>query len=370
MSFGGSLIAYGLMKGADNMSKRLGADMMVVPSGYENAVSGILLRSEPSTLSIDEGWTAKIASVEGVSVASPQLLVASLNASCCSSPVQIVGYDPETEFIGGPWVRTFFLGAVPAGEIIVGNAIDAKVGNPLKFFDREYRVAARLERTGMGFDACVFMDIDTARRAARDLIGKGGKVSFSAGAVSSIFLRISDGYTIDQVMKNIHTQYGYGGNGIAIVPTRLFVRNIVAGLNRLFSFFVALEAVIWILVVLVLGIVFSVAINERSREFGIFRSLGATRGQIAWLVLFESGLVALYGGVLGTFFSGLLVLPFRIYIGRVLNMPYVQASVGVIALIFAASFLLSFSVGPLAALASSIKAGKRDVYAVIRGGEA
>ncbi|MDR2137365.1 MAG: ABC transporter permease [Synergistaceae bacterium] len=369
MSFGGSLIAYGLMKGADNMSKRLGADMMIVPSGYENAVSGILLRSEPSTLSIDGEWVEKIASVEGVSVASPQLLIATLSVSCCSAPVQIVGYDPETDFIVGPWVRTFFLGAVPTGEIIVGNAIDAEVGSTLKFFGREYRVAARLERTGMGFDACVFMDLGAARRAARDLIGKGGKVSFSAEAVSSIFLRISDGYAIDQVMKNIHRRWGYGGNGIAIVPTRLFVRNIAAGLNRLFSFFVALEAVIWILVVLVLGIVFSVTVNERSREFGIFRSLGATRTQIAWLVLSESGLVSLYGGLLGTFLSGLLVLPFRIYIGRVLNMPYVQASGAVILLIFGASFLLSFSVGPLAALASSVRAGKRDVCAVIRGGE-
>jgi putative ABC transport system permease protein len=297
------------------------------------------------------------------------LLIASLNVSCCSAPVQIVGYDTETDFIVGPWVRTFFLGAVPAGEIIIGNAIDAEVGSSLKFFDRDYRVAARLERTGMGFDACVFMDLNTARRAARDLIRKGGNVSFSAKAISSIFLRISDGYAIDQVMKNIHDKYGYGGNGIAVVPTRLFVRNIVEGLNKLFFFFVALETVIWILVVLVLGIVFSAAVNERSREFGIYRSLGATRAQIAWLVLSESGLVSLYGGLLGTFFSGLLALPFRIYIGGAMNMPYVQASIGVIALIFAASFLLSFSAGPLAALASSVRAGKRDVCEVIQGGE-
>jgi putative ABC transport system permease protein len=367
VTFGGSLIAYGLMKGADNMSKRLGADMMIVPSGYENAVTGILLHSEPSTLSLDGGWTEKIASVEGVSAASPQLLIASLNVSCCSAPVQIVGYDPETDFIVGPWVRTFFLGAPLPGEIIVGNAINAKAGSSLKFFGREYRVAARLERTGMGFDGCVFMDLGTARRAANDLVAKGRKVSFADEAISSVFVRISNGYAIEQVMKNIHQKYGYGG--IAIVPTRLFVRNVVAGLNRLFSFFVALEAVIWILAVLVLGIVFSVIVNERSREFGIFRSLGATRAQVAWLVLAESGLVSLYGVLLGAFFSGLLVLPFRIYIGRVLNMPYVQASIGLVMLIFAASFALSFSAGPLAALISSVRAGKRDVCAAMQGGE-
>ena len=159
----------------------------------------------------------------------------------------------------GPWVRTFFLEGVLPGEIIVGSAINAKVGSALRVFDREYRVAARLERTGMGFDGCVFMDIGTARRAARDLVAKGRKVSFSDEAVSSVFVRIANGYAIDQVMKNIRQKYGYGG--IAVVPPRLFVRNVVAGLNRLFSFFVALEAVIWILAVLVLGIVFSVIVN-------------------------------------------------------------------------------------------------------------
>jgi putative ABC transport system permease protein len=367
MTFGGSIIAYGLMKGADNMSKRLGADMMIVPSGYENAVTGILLHSEPSTLCIDGGWMEKIASAEGVSVASPQLLIASLNVSCCSAPVQIVGYDPETDFVVGSWVRTSFPGAVLPGEIVVGSAISAKVGSALKFFGREYRVAARLERTGMGFDGCVFMDLATARRAARDLIAKGRKVFFPDEAVSSIFVRISNGYTIDQVIKNIHQKYGY--DGIAVVPTRLFVRNIVAGLNRLFSFFVALEVVIWILAVLVLGIIFSVIVNERSREFGIFRSLGATRTQVAWLVLAESGLVSLYGVLVGMFISGLLVLPFRIYIGKVLDMPYVQAPIGLVMFIFVASFALSFSAGPLAALISSVRAGKWEVCAAIQEGE-
>jgi putative ABC transport system permease protein len=369
LSFAGSLVACGLMKGADNMSKRLGADIMIVPSGYENAVSGILLRSEPSTLSIHEEWAEKISSVEGVSVASPQLLVASLNSSCCSAPVQIVGYDPATDFIVGPWLKTFFNGTVSGGEIVVGSAINADVGSSLKFFDREYRVAARLERTGMGFDACVFMDFGAARQTARDLVSVGGKIPFSANSVSSIFVRVADGHTIEEVTQNIHSKYGFGGNGITVVPTRLFIRNISSGLNTLFSFFIALEAIIWILVVLVLAIVFSVTVSERSKEFGIFRSLGASKTQVAWLVLFEAGLISFYGGALGTFFSGLLVLPFRALIGRTLNMPYVQAPISAVILIFAASFCMSCFVGPLAALASSVRAGKSDVYSVIRQGE-
>jgi putative ABC transport system permease protein len=364
--FGGSVLVYGLAKGADSLSKRLGADIMIVPSGYESAAGGILLRSEPSTFSIDSEWLGKVSSMEGVGAASPQLLVASLNSECCSVPVQLIGYDPNTDFIIGPWIKTRLQGPVYGGNVVVGNAINAEIGGKLKFFEREYTVAAKLDRTGMGFDASVFMTIDAARAAAGDFVRQGGHFPARADSISSIFLRVSDGFSVDEVVGGIQKKYGYGDSGIALVPTRKFIHNVASGLNTLVFFIVALESIIWIMAALVLAIVFSATVSERRREFGIFRSLGATRGKLTALVLFESGLISFYGGVIGTFLAGLAVLPFRVYIGSVLEMPYIQAPIGRLALIFSASLLLSFAVGPLASLMPSIKAGKSDVYSVIR----
>jgi putative ABC transport system permease protein len=180
---------------------------------------------------------------------------------------------------------------------------------------------------------------------------------------------VSEGYSSEDVVRGIQKKYGYGKSGIALIPTRRFIDSVASGLNTLIFFIAALESIIWIMAALVLAVVFSMMVNERKREFGILRSIGATRAKLTALVLAESGLICFYGGVLGTFLAGLIVLPFRIYIGSVLRMPYVQAPVGNLALIFSSSLLLSFAVGPLAALIPTVRAVKSDVYSAIREGE-
>jgi putative ABC transport system permease protein len=366
---GGSILAYGLTKGADSLSKRLGADIMVVPSGYESAAGGILIRSEPSAFYMDGEWLNKVSSAEGVAAASPQFFVTSLSTSCCTMPVQLVGYDPKSDFIVGPWIATYLPGSIRGGDVVVGSAINAEVGGKLKFFEREYTVVARLDRTGMGFDSSVFMTIDAARIAAGDFVRRGGVFPGRADSISSVFLRVSEGYAAEDVVRDIQKKYGYGKSGIALIPTRRFIDSVATGLNTLIFFIAALESIIWIMAALVLAVVFSMMVNERKREFGVLRSIGATRAKLAAIVLAESGLICFYGGVLGTFLAGLIVAPFRIYIGSVLRMPYVQAPVGKLALIFSASLFLSFVVGPLAALIPAVRAVKSDVYSAIREGE-
>jgi putative ABC transport system permease protein len=281
----------------------------------------------------------------------------------------LVGFDPKTDFIIGPWIGTSLPGSIYGTDIVVGSAINAEVGGKLKFFEREYTVVARLDRTGMGFDASVFMTIDAARRAAGDFVRLGGQFPARADSISSIFLRVSEGYSAEDVIKNIQKKYGYGGSGIALVPTKRFVDNVASGLNALTFFIVALGLTIWIMAALVLAIAFSLTVSERKREFGILRSIGATKTKLAALVLVESGIISFYGGLIGTFFAGLTMLPFRIYIGSVLKMPYAQAPIDRLALIFLASLLLSFAAGPAASLIPSVKAGRSDAYSVIRWGE-
>ena len=52
----------------------------------------------------------------------------------------------------------------------------------------------------------------------------------------------------------------------------------------------------WALSVLLIGLVFSMAANERRKELGVLRALGATRLHIFKSLLAESSLLALIGG--------------------------------------------------------------------------
>jgi putative ABC transport system permease protein len=115
--------------------------------------------------------------------------------------------------------------------------------------------------------------------------------------------------------------------------------------------------------------VFSGSINERKKEFAVIRVLGATRKKLAAIVLSESSLAGLAGGVIGIVLAALVVFPFSTYIGDRLQLPYIQPRGMAIVGSIAASLLLSFIVGPLASLYSAVKISRAETYYTLREGE-
>jgi putative ABC transport system permease protein len=366
--FGGSLITYSLINGMDGLAKRLGADVLIVPKGYDKTIEGILLRGEPSAFYMSADWIEKISEIEGVRAVSPHLFIASLNASCCSMPIQLIGFDQKTDFIVTPWIRTSLPEELAGDEIVIGGAVSGRVDGKLKFFGREYRIAAKMENTGTGFDASVFMNMETARHAADDYAAAGGAIFPPEKSVSSLVVLIDEGITASDMTRKINGAFRNGKGGVVAVSAKTIIGNVSGGLRALTVFIAALAVIFWILSVLVLAIVFSVTLNERKREFGILRSLGITRKKLIALIFLESGIVSLIGAVTGVFLSALLALPFRTYIQETVSMPYMQPSFGKLLIIAAVSLFLSFATGPFASLFSSFKTGNSDAYLVIREG--
>ena len=106
--FGGSTFIGSVIEGIFNYQVRLGADMVVIPEEVDERGSyeGILLQGIPDTFYMDASVLEKIREIEGVEQASAQFFLASAAASCCDSPVQIIGFDPKTDFSIQPWIRS------------------------------------------------------------------------------------------------------------------------------------------------------------------------------------------------------------------------------------------------------------------------
>ncbi|HBF40063.1 MAG TPA: ABC transporter permease [Firmicutes bacterium] len=372
LSFGlflGSVISLSLQNGTDKLSKRLGADILVVPKGYEDRTEKILLRGEPSMFYMNATRMKKISGIEGVRTVSLQLFVASLKADCCSTIVQIIGFDQDTDFTVEPWIQRELTRKLLMNEIVIGANLAGKVGKKLKFFGREYTIAAKMESTGSGFDTSVFMNIEAAKRAADDYAAKSGAARIPEDAVSSVSVLIQDGYTVSDVANNISKAFDQVNGGISVITAENIISNVSGSLRMIERFVVVLAALLWFLSVLILGIVFSVILNERKREFGILRSLGATRKKISSLVLWESAIISLLGGMLGIGFCTLLILPFQIYGLLAMNLPYLQPSVLQFSIITVVSLMLSLATGPIASLFSVLKLSRGDAYSVLRDGD-
>ena len=94
--FVGSVLSFSLANGAKSMANRLGADIMVVPAGFDPHIDSILLSGKPSTFYLPANAMDELTLIKddiGIQEISPQSFLATLRASCCAYPVQLVGID-------------------------------------------------------------------------------------------------------------------------------------------------------------------------------------------------------------------------------------------------------------------------------------
>ncbi|MDR2616025.1 MAG: ABC transporter permease [Oscillospiraceae bacterium] len=282
---GGSLLALGMRSGVTSLRGRLGADALLVPGGYEADAEGALLRGEPSAFWFEASLASRLADNPDIERSTPQLFIASFDSEHCDAAVQFIGYEPETDFLIAPWLTESVPGGPGDGEIVVGARVRGKTGGTLKFFGRDYLVAGRLEETGMGFDTSVFVNMKTARDALIDYVALGGKggPEGEAGAVSSLAVDIKPGVSPSDFSRGV--RYEFRTENVGVVLTQAVLGSVSGGLSSLFIFIAAVVALLWAMTVVVLAILFSVSVNERRREFGIYRALGATRGALSRLVI-------------------------------------------------------------------------------------
>ena len=161
--FAGTVIGLKISAGTQLAADRLGADILFVPYGYEKSVQSSLLRGEPSSFYMDRGLVGELRGEKGVMHVTEQLFLATLKASCCSYPVQIIGFNPKTDFVVAPWMNQSLNRAMNENEVVAGCKISGNPGETIRLFGREFSIAAKLDPTGMGFDTSVFMEIDRAR---------------------------------------------------------------------------------------------------------------------------------------------------------------------------------------------------------------
>lgn len=366
--FGGSILTISLKNGMNSMKQRLGADLMVVPDGYEADMEGILLKGEPGCFYFDDSIVQQIAQIKGVSEVTPQFFLTSLSSSCCSAQVQLIGFDPDTDFVIKPWITKTYESVIEDGYFIAGSDIVLESDHTLKFFNHSYPVAAQLEKTATGLDSSVFMSINTMKKlfaAARE-----GGMNFifgedPEGAVSSVPIRIDKGYDLETVANNIRS----GIPNVEVIVSQKMIAGLSENMETLIVYIRVLSAVIWIFASIIMMVAFTVTINERKKEFAIFRILGSTRRKLGAIILTESLFVSATGSISGAAAASAVVFPFSNYIGARLKLPYLEPEAGTVFGVLLLCMIFSVVVGPLASVYSAVKISRAETYLSMREGE-
>jgi len=366
---GASLWCAGLSGGVENLSLRLGADALLVPSGYEHTAEGALLRGESGSFFFDAEIADRLMQADGISIdmASPQLFIASFDSPHCSAEVQLIGYVPETDFVVSPWLSKTLPDGPADGEIVAGASIVGKKGDVLRFFSRDYRIAAKLEKTGTGYDTSVFVNMNAAQTALEDYRALGGEVPVSGKAVSSVIVKLKDGADQNAFARNIRDTFR--NYGVGVVLTQSMLRSISGNLKVLVGGISILSVLLWLTCALTLTMMFLAILNERGREFGIYRALGAVRQKLSAIVLAEALLTGAAGSVTGGGLICLLYFSFIPLIKSSTDMPYLPPNGVMTALWIGGGFLTALLTVGFASLWAVYKSASIAAETVGTGGD-
>jgi putative ABC transport system permease protein len=301
----------------------------------------------------------------GVAAATPQFYLASLSTECCSERVQIIAYDPETDFLIKPWLDKAAVGALGEAEIVVGSKLNVEVGGQLYFFGVVHTVAARMEPTGMGLDTSVLMPLEGVRQIIGSVGDPAGRMPDPSAFISTVALKIEDGLRVKDVANAIMRAEAIEFGLDMVLPGAIVTETSrrLSGWSRLTGW---LSAGLWLLALLSLALVFSVSAGERSAEFGIYRLLGATRPWLGRLLLAEAAAVAAAGALAGLVLAALVVFPFNALIFGALGLPALPLTAPEIALRALAGAALGVAVAPLASLRAVWRLTRVDVAGNLR----
>ena len=363
----GGLFSFSLSKGLNRLSSRLGADVIVIPQGTEINDQSVLLQGDSKYAYLPEGSLEFIRGLDGVEIATPQYYLTTLSASCCDQKVSVIGFDPASDFVIQPWIREVLTEKLPKGAIVVGSEIRIEEKGTVKFFDREFPVAATLEPIGNRLDQAVFVDVSTLESIREAAQAKGVVFLFRNEnpeqlTYSSILIKLAPNADLERLSREIHTRF----DGVQIRSRK----DMFSGLEKSARI---LQIVVWVivaffLIVAVAAIVisFSLSTRERRREYALLRIIGFTRKRLKKLVLAESFLVSAVGTYIGLLFTSVAFFTFRIWIGEHIGVPFIIPATVEITGVYVAVILLLHSVGPAAVYGVANKVSQIDAYAALR----
>ncbi len=369
-AFGGSVVVRSLRQGLTSLESRLGADIIVVPSSAQSKVSfqNMLLQGTTGAFYMSAENLARVREVEGVEVAAPQLFLASLKADCCSVKIQVIGFDPDTDFFVQPWIEQSYSRNLNDFDVVVGCKVEADVGENLRIYDTPCKVVGRLAATGTGLDTAVYCNLSTMKSLLQAAEAKGisHKVTSddSDDQISAIYVKVKEGYDIGQVNSKIqgHTRKA------SAIRTRSMLTDVSDSLTGISSTISGLIGIVWILALLILLLCFAMIIRERKREFAVLRLLGTSRAQLCNIVLSESFLCSLSGALLGIAVSSLIVFPFTTLIEQKLALPYLQPAPSEILLLALLVVLATTFIGALASSWAALRLSRADPGTDLREG--
>ncbi len=269
IGFASFVAGWALRDGMARSFSRMGADLLVVPRATLVNITASLLTVQPTDETLPADLAQRIAGIPGVAQVAPQRIVPALVER---HDVNLIAFDPAQDFSVLSWVEARQVG--PVEGLIAGGALPARLGETLSVCGMPMRVSARLSPGA-----------------------KMEEVKFGLAQLADV-----------KIVE---------GNGV-LTSSRQALHTLLVGI----AVFTAFQLTALLILV---SLLFSAIVQERYREVGLLRAMGAQPNQVMTIILAEAAVITALGGLAGLCFGAAVLLTFARSLGfyfALLGVPF------------------------------------------------
>ena len=383
VGFASFVAGWALWQGMAQSFSRMGADLLVVPPATLVNITASLITVQPTDETLPAEIAERIAAIPGIARVAPQRVVPALVEG---QNVNLIAFDPARDFSVLSWVEAGQEGA--ADGLIAGGALSAALGDTVSVCGMPMRLGRRLGRTGVGpFDESYFLSFDTladvvsfCRRSetsaksaapvkAEDAIAGMRHADVCSGdlaldRVSAFLVQLSPAAKREEVkfaLAGLGDVKIVEGNGV-LTSSRQALSTLLAGV-AVFTLF-ELAALL-----ILLALLFSAIVQERYREVGLLRAMGAKPNQVMAIILAEAAVITGLGGLAGIGFGAAVLLTFARSLGfyfALLGVPFSWPPAAVLEAGAVLAIVFSVVLGLLGAFVPAQRVRRLASYALIQ----
>ena len=366
---GGHLFTSSLKRGLNSLETRLGADVLVVAddAGSQKEIEAIFLDGVPGSFYMDRQYYDEVAKIDGIDQISAQYYLATASSGCCSLPIQVIGFDPKTDFTVTPWIKESKDVDLELFDVVAGYNVNRPIGSTVTFFDQDCRIVAKLDKTGTELDNVVYTNYNTVKKLLEASKAKGYNSLEERNPdeiLSSILIKVKEGEKAEHIANEISIKV----KGVRAVPTKNMLSGVSDSLAGTAKVIRLLMIAIWILAFIILLVVFSSMINERKKEFAVLRVCGTSQKKLSELIMKEAGIIGLIGDVIGIVLTLIIMFPFNSVLENALNLPFLLPKAGGIITTALIVLIVSVIACAVASAYSAYRLSKVDVGIILREG--